>query len=131
MTNLSACAGRVLLSLLFILAGFNKIIGYAGTAAYMQSQGVSSLLLPLVIILELGGGLLILVGFQTRIVAFLMAGFCVLSALLFHSNFADQTQITAFLKNIALAGGFLILLAHGPGELSVDEKLSDSRAETH
>lgn len=131
MTNLSACTGRVLLSLLFILAGFNKIIGYAGTAAYMQSQGVSSLLLPLVIILELGGGLLILVGFQTRIVAFLMAGFCVLTALLFHSNFAEQSEITAFLKNLALGGGFLVLLAHGPGHWSLDEKLSDSRTETH
>ena len=131
MNNLSACGGRVLLSLLFIMAGFNKIIGYSGTAAYMESQGVPGILLPLVILAELGGGLLILVGFKTRIIAFLLAGFCVLTAFIFHSNFAEQSEITAFLKNMALAGGFLMLLAHGAGHWSLDEKLSSTRTESH
>lgn len=131
MLNLSTCVGRVLLSLIFIVAGFGKLTGYAATAGYMESQGVPSFLLPLVILLELGGGLLILVGFQTRITAFLIAGFCVLSALMFHGDFGDKTQSIQFMKNLALAGGFLILMAHGPGHWSLDEKLSKTRTETH
>lgn len=126
MNNLSACVGRILLSLLFILAGFQKIIGYTATAGYMESQGLPGLLLPLVILLELGGGLLILVGWQTRIVAFLLAGFCVLTALIFHAG-----ELTSQLKNIALAGGFLVLLAHGAGHWSLDEFLSKTRTESH
>lgn len=126
MTNLSACAGRILLSLLFIVAGFNKIMGYAATAGYMESQGVPGLLLPVVILVELGGGVLILLGWQTRVVAFLLAGFCVLTALIFHAG-----DVTGALKNIAIAGGFLVLVAHGAGHWSLDEKLSKTRTESH
>ncbi len=128
MDNLTTCAGRVLLSLMFIVAGFGKITGYTATAGYMESQGVPGLLLPLVILLELGGGLLILVGFQTQIVAFLLAVFCVLTAFIFH---AGPEEFTGLLKNLALAGGFLMLLARGPGHWSLDEKFSSSRTESH
>ena len=77
-------------------------------------------LLPLVIALEVGGALAIIVGWQTRIVAFLLAGFALLSALIFHSHFADQVQMIMFWKNVAIAGGFLLLVAHGAGPLSLD-----------
>ena len=115
-------AGRILLALMFLLAGISKITGYAGTAAYMASAGVPGALLPLVIALEVGGALAIIVGFQTRLVALALAGFSVVAAALFHSNFADQMQMTMFLKNVSVAGGFLILAANGPGALSLDSK---------
>ena len=112
--------GRVFLSLIFIVSGFNKITDYAGTQGYMESMGVPALMLPLVIILELLGGIAILIGFKTRIVALLFIGFNVISALLFHSDFGDQTQMTMFMKNIAIAGGFLLLFAQGAGAYSID-----------
>lgn len=114
--------GRILLALMFLLAGISKITGYAGTAAYMASAGVPGALLPLVIALEVGGALAIIVGFQTRLVALALAGFSVAAAALFHSNFADQMQMVMFLKNVAVAGGFLVLAANGPGALSLDAK---------
>ena|SRR5689334_11683466 len=112
--------GRVLISAIFILAGFSKIGGFAGTQAYMESMGVPGAVLPLVILTELGGGLLVLVGLWTRAAAFAVGGFSALSALLFHANFADQTQQILFMKNFAMAGGFLFLVAHGAGGFSID-----------
>lgn len=124
--DLFELGGRVFIALIFVVAGYSKIGGYAGTAAYMESTGVPSLLLPLVIALELGGGLLIIAGFQTRIVAFLLSGFCLASAALFHNNFADQMQSILLMKNVAIAGGFLFLVVHGAGTFSVDGKLRKS-----
>ncbi|MDP3294365.1 MAG: DoxX family protein [Nevskia sp.] len=115
-------AGRILLALMFLLAGIAKISGYAGTAAYMASAGVPGAILPLVIALEVGGAIAIIIGFQTRLVALALAGFSVVAAALFHSNFADPMQMTMFLKNVSVAGGFLILAANGPGSLSLDAK---------
>lgn len=120
--DISMLLGRVFLSLIFIVSGFNKITDYAGTQGYMESMGVPALMLPLVIILELLGGIAILIGFKTRIVALLFIGFNVISALLFHSDFGDQTQMTMFMKNIAIAGGFLLLFAQGAGAYSVDNR---------
>ncbi len=114
-------AGRILMSLIFIVAGFNKIGGYEGTQGYMESVGVPGMLLPLVILLELGGGLLLLVGFKTRIIAFLLAGFSLLAAAIFHNNLADTMQSIQFMKNLALAGGFLYITAWGPGAWSLDK----------
>jgi len=113
-------AGRVLISAMFVMAGLTKIGGYAGTQAYMESQGVPGMLLPLVILLETGGGLAVIVGWQTRIFAFLLAGFCLLAALVFHLDFGDQMQSILFIKNLGLAGGFLFLVANGAGALSLD-----------
>ncbi len=124
--DLFELGGRVFIALIFVVAGYSKIGGYAGTVAYMESTGVPGLLLPLVIALELGGGLLIIAGFQTRIVAFLLSGFCLASAALFHNNFADQMQSILFMKNVAIAGGFLFLVVHGAGTFSVDGKLRKS-----
>jgi len=118
--DISMLLGRVFLSLIFIVSGFNKITDYAGTQGYMESMGVPALMLPLVIILELLGGIAILIGFKTRIAALLFIGFNVISALLFHSDFGDQTQMTMFMKNIAIAGGFLLLFAQGAGAYSID-----------
>jgi putative oxidoreductase len=115
-------SGRILLSLIFIASGFAKITGYAGTLAYMQSQGVPGAVLPLVIVTELGGGLLVAVGLWTRAAAFALGGFTALAALLFHANFGDQMQQVMFMKNFALAGAFLFVVAHGAGRLSLDAR---------
>lgn len=114
--------GRVMIAVLFVLSGWGKIGGYAGTQGYMQAAGVPGSLLPLVILVELGGGIAIVAGFQTRVVALLLAAFSVLAALLFHTG-ADQLQQIMFLKNLGLAGGFLFLVANGAGRLSVDRLL--------
>jgi putative oxidoreductase len=114
--------GRVLMSAIFILAGINKITGYAGTQGYMESMGVPGVLLPLVILLEVGGGLAILAGWQTRITAFLLAGFCVVSAVIFHASFSDQMQSILFMKNLAMAGGLLFLVAGETHGWSIDAR---------
>lgn len=112
--------GRALMSAIFIMAGINKIGGYAGTQGYMESAGLPGGLLPLVIALEIGGGLAILLGWQTRIAAFTLAGFSILSALIFHANLGDQMQSILFMKNLAMAGGLLFLMTAGAGHWSVD-----------
>jgi putative oxidoreductase len=114
--------GRVLLALAFVVAGYGKIGGYAGTQGYMESFGVPGMLLPLTIVLELGGGLAIIAGWQTRTVAILLAGFCLLTALIFHLDFADRMQSILFMKNLSMAGGFLVLVAFGPGALALDNR---------
>jgi putative oxidoreductase len=116
-------SGRVLMSAIFLGAGVSKIGAYAGTQAYMESMGVPGAMLPLVIALEIGAGLAVLLGWQTRISALLLAGFSVLSALIFHADFGDQTQSILFMKNLAMAGGLLMLVANGPGSWSVDTRL--------
>jgi putative oxidoreductase len=118
----SGVAGRVLLAVLFLLSGLGKLGAYSATVAYMASAGVPGALLPLVIATEIAGALAIIVGWRTRTVAFLLAGFSLLTALTFHRNFADQQQLINFLKNVSIAGGFLLLLANGPGPLSIDQR---------
>lgn len=126
--SLSAPLGRVLIAAMFLIAGFQKISGYEGTAGYMEAMGVPGALLPLVILLEIGGALAIIAGWQTRIAATLLAGFTILSALIFHSDFADQMQTILFLKNLAVAGGFLFLVANGPGAYALDTRATDTGA---
>jgi putative oxidoreductase len=121
-SNLSELAGRVLLAVLFLIAGVGKISGFAATQGYMASQGVPGALLPLVIATELGGGLLIVIGLWTRWAALALAGFTVLAAILFHGNSADQMQQIMFLKDISIAGAFLLLVANGAGAWSVDAR---------
>jgi putative oxidoreductase len=117
-------AARLMIALIFLIAGWGKLgAGYAGTQQYMASVGLPGMLLPLVILTELGGGLAVLIGLFTRVAAVALAGFTVLSALFFHTNFADQMQSIMFMKNIAIAGGFLLLAVHGPGSYSVDATL--------
>jgi putative oxidoreductase len=114
--------GRVLLAAIFLLSGLGKIGTYAGTAAYMSSVGVPVALLPVVIATEVLGAIAIIIGWKTRLVAFLLAGFTLVTGVIFHSNFADQVQMIMFLKNAAIAGGFLLLVANGAGALSLDRR---------
>ncbi len=118
----AAPVGRVLIAIMFVMSGLSKISGYEGTQGYMESVGVPGILLPLVIALEVAGGIAIIVGWQTRLTALALAGFCVISAVLFHANFGDQIQMIMFMKNIAIAGGFLFLVANGPGAYALDNR---------
>ena len=117
---LLSLVARVFASAIFIIAGYGKLgAGYAGTEGYMAAMGVPSGLLPLVIALELGGGIALLLGFQTRLVAFLLAGFSIGAALIFHTG-ADQMQQIMLMKNFAMAGGLLAFTVFGAGRLSLD-----------
>lgn len=122
MNKYSSVIARILLAHIFILAGMNKIMGYAGTQGYMESVGVPGMLLPLVILVEVGAGLALVVGWKTRWAAYALAGFTVLSAVIFHSNLGDQTQMIMFMKNFAIAGGLLLLAEHGAGAFSLGNR---------
>ena len=122
LTTYAMPAGRILIALIFLLSGLNKIGGYEMTAGWMVSMGVPGWLLPLVIITEVVGAAFIIAGFQTRYAALALAGFSILSALIFHTNFGDQNEMIHFMKNLAIAGGFLFLVANGPGAVSVDNR---------
>lgn len=122
MNNSIVLVARLLLGHIFLLAGLSKITGYAGTQGYMESMGVPGVLLPLVIALEIGGGLAVILGFFTRWAALLLAGFSLVAALIFHRNFSDQMQMIMFMKNFAIAGGFLLLYVQGAGAYSIDAK---------
>jgi len=112
--------GRVLLSIMFIQSGVGKIFGYAGTEEHMNAAGVPGTLLPLVIVTEVGGGLHVLLGLFTRYAAIALAGFCVLAAWFFHYQPGDMGQMINFMKNITIAGGFLVLAGTGPGAFALD-----------
>ncbi len=114
--------GRILLGGLFVMSGLRKIGNYAGTQGYMGKAGVPDELLPLVILTEVGCGLMIITGFKARIGAFLLAGYCLLTVYFFHNFMDDPSQMSAAMKNIALAGAFLILVRAGAGSLSMDAK---------
>lgn len=119
---------RVFLGHIFLLAGLSKIGAYEGTQGYMDAMGVPGGLLPLVIALEVLGGLAIVLGWQTKLTAIGLAVFTIVSAAIFHNNFADQTQMIMFMKNIAIAGGFLLLAIHGAGAFSIDNRRSPVNA---
>nr|WP_316642789.1 DoxX family protein [uncultured Roseateles sp.] len=121
--NLGLLIARVLLALMFVLSGWGKISGYAGTQGYMQSAGVPGALLPLVILAELGGGLAILFGFMTRTAAVALALFTLAAGFLFHLHAGDQMQMIMFMKNLAIAGGFFALAVAGAGAFSIDARL--------
>ena len=115
-------AGRVLLAVMFIQAGIGKIFGYAGTAEHMTENGVPAFLLPLVVLTELGGGLCVLLGLWTRYAAIALAGFTVLAGIIFHYQPGDMMQMINFMKNITIAGGFLVLAGAGPGAYALDNR---------
>ncbi|MGA8690586.1 MAG: DoxX family protein [Methyloceanibacter sp.] len=114
--------GRVLLSIMFIQSGIMKIFGYAGTQAMMESHGVPGMLLPLVILVETGGGLCVLLGLFTRWATIALAGFCVLAAIFFHWQPGEMMQMINFAKNITIAGGFLVLAGAGPGAMALEHR---------
>ncbi|VAW67383.1 hypothetical protein MNBD_GAMMA08-1274 [hydrothermal vent metagenome] len=125
MNNIIELVGRIFLGHIFLMAGLSKLgAGYAGTAGYMESVGLSGSLLPAVIALEILGGLMVIIGFKAKWAAYALAGFSIIAGAIFHSNFADQMQMILFMKNVSIAGGLLLLTVHGAGLLSVDSKLS-------
>ena len=135
-----ALGGRLLLAAIFVFEGWVKINNYSGVVTYMESYGVPGALLPLAIIAELGGGMAVAIGFLTRLAALGLGSFAVLTALFFHSDFGDPEQVIHFGKNLAIAGGFMMLLVHGPGSWSLDAwrsallrrmRLHDSAAPPH
>jgi len=120
MQNFTLLVGRLGLSLIFILSGIGKITAYHATANVLVAQGLPPGLLPLVIFVELGGGLAILFGLLTRWAAAGLFFYCILTAVIFHNHFAAHEQWINFMKNLSIAGGFLVLAVHGPGLLSLD-----------
>lgn len=122
LTSYAPLVGRILLGALFLVAGLGKLSDVAGFAGYMASAGVPSFLAWPAVIFEVALGASMILGFQARIMALLGAGFCVLAGLLYHFQPADQMQMTMFLKNLAIAGGFLMVFAHGAGPLALDKR---------
>ena len=122
MNQVAHLFGRILLALIFVLSGIGKLADPSGTMQYMQAMGVPGILLWPTIGLELLGGIAIAVGYQTRVAAFALAGFCVVSALIFHRHLGDQVQMIMFLKNLAMAGGFLLLVSSGATSYALERR---------
>jgi putative oxidoreductase len=123
----AALAGRLLLAAIFLHEAWSKLTGYTGALAYMQAFGVPGQLLPLAIAVELGGGALIACGYHTRAAALVLAVFCVATAVLFHTKLGDRNQLLHFEKDLAIAGGLLVLAAHGAGAWALDALRGGSR----
>ena len=119
--------GRLLIGLPWIMSGMSKVMGYDGTIAFIKSSALP-LPAPLAYVgalaVELGCGLLIIVGYQTRIVAAIFAGFCLVTAVFFHAHFSDPNQIFHFIKNLIMTGGLLQIVAYGAGAYSIDSRRS-------
>ena len=122
MSNLIDFIGRLLISALFLLSAYNKVLSIDGTMGWMEGFGISGFLLYPTIALEIILPLFIIIGYQAKLSAGLLAIFCITTAVIFHYDFSDQTQTIAFLKNIGLAGGFLFIVANGTKDWSVDRK---------
>ena len=122
MLNIFDLIGRIFISLLFLLNGVFKVFNYNGTIDWMENYGVSSIFLIPAIILEIIAPILVIIGYKTKIAAILLAAFCIATALIFHNNFSNQMQVTSFLKNLALAGGFIFIAVNGPKKFSLDNK---------
>jgi putative oxidoreductase len=122
--NITELTGRILIGLLFVMAGFTKISGFEGTAGWMASMGLpmASFLLVLTIILEIGGGIALMIGYKTKTVAFLLTGFTILATLIFHSDFTVAGQDMLFMKNIMIIGGLLHITGLGAGKISLDNR---------
>jgi putative oxidoreductase len=121
--------GRLLIGLPFAMSGFGKLAAYGATTAMIAAVGlpVPPLAYAVAVIVELGGGLLLVAGYQARPVAIALALFSIATAVSFHSNFADQNQMIHFLKNVMMAGGLLQIAAFGAGAISLDNRLSKGR----
>jgi putative oxidoreductase len=111
---------RCLVAALFLWSGIGQVAGYDDTAIYVSRHGMIGTLLPMAAYVELAGAILLVVGYRMRFTCLVLAGFCVVTALLFHANFTDKAQMFHFLKNAAIAGGLLALYVSGPGRLSFD-----------
>ena len=122
MSNLIDLIGRLLISVLFLISGYDKMLSIDGTMSWMEGFGIPGFLLYPTIALEIILPLFVIIGYQARISAGLLAIFCIATAFLFHFDFVDQMQTIAFLKNLGLAGGFLFIVANGTKDWSVDKE---------
>ncbi|WP_089041633.1 MULTISPECIES: DoxX family protein [Pseudomonas] len=125
--SLIMVAARVLMALLFILSGVGKIDNPEAIRGYMEAMHLPAVLLWPTVVFEIGSGLLLVMGFKSRIVAWLLAGYCIVTAMIFHTQFSDQVQMAMFFKNVTMAGGFLLLAAVGAGGLSVDARRTSTQ----
>jgi putative oxidoreductase len=128
-TRYLSLVGRLLIGLPFAMGGLSKLAAYGPTTAMIATVGlpVPPLAFVTAVALELGGGLLLIAGYQARQVAAALAVFCLVTAFFFHSNFADQNQMIHFLKNVMMAGGLLQIAAFGAGAISLDGRFSRGR----
>lgn len=124
MEKITQFIARLFLGHIFLIAGLTKISAYAGTQGYMEAMGVPGAFLPLVMLLEIAGGLAIIIGWKARYSAIILALFSIAAAAIFHNNFDDPMQTILFMKNIAIAGGLMLLAVHGAGAYSVDDWLA-------
>ena len=122
MSNIFDLLGRILISALFIISAYNKILSIDGTMSWMEGYGMPGILLYPVIAFEIILPLFVIVGYNARISAGLLAIFCIATAFIFHLDFSDPMQKINFLKNIGLAGGFLFIVANGTKDWSVDRE---------
>ncbi|MBB3167441.1 DoxX family protein [Simiduia aestuariiviva] len=122
LAQIASPLGRTLLALIFVMSGASKITAYAATQGYMEAFGIPGVLLPLVIGLEIAGGLALAVGWQARWAALGLAGFSVVSGVVFHSDFGNQMQMIMFMKNLSMAGALLFIVANGPGLIALDNR---------
>ena len=123
-SDVAILVGRLFMSSLFVLYGYFKLTGYAGTEAYMAKLGLPTFFAALAVIIELGGGLLILFGYQTRLTALGLGIYVLVAAFLAHAHFSDGAQLTHFMKNMAIVGGCLAFIACGGGAYSLDARKS-------
>ena len=122
MTNILDLVARILISALFLLNGVFKISNYDGTVGWMEGFGIPGILIIPAIILEIVGPILIILGYKAKIAAGLLSLFCIATAVIFHHDFSDQMQLASFMKNVALAGGFLFIFVNGTKDFSLDKK---------
>ena len=125
MSNILDLIGRIFISLVFLFSGINKIGNYEGTIGWMESLGMPGIFLIPAIILEIGAPILIIIGYKVKISAALLSLFCVGTAIIFHNDFSNQMQFVSFMKNIALAGGFLFIVINGAKDFSLEKKLGN------
>ena len=121
LAKFSPLIARIFIGGFFLMAGLGKIADVAGTAGYMQSVGLPGFLAWPAIIFEIALGAMVLVGFKIRLAALAGAAFCIVTAVLFHNDFADQMQMIMFLKNFSIAGAFLMFFAHGAGAVALEK----------
>ena len=124
MTNILDLIGRIFISLVFLLSGFNKIGNYEGTIGWMESFSMPGIFLIPAIALEIIAPIFIIIGYKVKISAALLSLFCIATAVIFHNDFSNQMQFISFMKNIGLAGGFLFLVINGAKDFSLDKKFS-------
>ncbi len=122
MINILDLFGRILISTLFLVNGLSKINNYENTIIWMESFNLPGFFLVPAIVLEIVAPIFVIIGYKTKVAAASISLFCLATAIIFHNDFSNQVQLTAFLKNIALSGGFIFLVVNGPKGFSLDKK---------